>query len=166
MKYILLPGLSPKNKDWAYELKSDFKTQDLELIVVEWNHWEGEQRSFSISFEKENVLRMLKGVDDYTIIAKSVGTRLASFMIEEELLNPALVIFMGIPSQNEIYKKALGKLDPSKIKVIQNDRDPLGSFEEVEKFVATINPEIEVLEGERNDHNYPYGELILDLIKN
>ncbi len=165
MKYILLPGLSPKNKDWAYQLKAEFKTAGLELIVIEWNHWEGEKRNFSISFERENLLRLLKDFDEYTIIAKSVGTRLASTMIEKELLKPVQLILMGIPSQNEVYEKALVKLNPRKIKVIQNTGDPLGKFEEVEKFINKINPDIEIIEGGRNDHSYPYGELILDLIE-
>jgi hypothetical protein len=203
MKYILFPGFSKNNKEWAYDIAKEFKLKGKELTVVGWDHWTSGKSSFNIKLESEKVLNIISGwfkhrgiepavgalhlkdgfkggtlnphkagvvepvlmdEQEYIILAKSVGTRLVATMINDGMLKPKKLILMGIPSQNEIYKEALTKLKADQIVVIQNKKDPFNSFDEMKHFISQINADIKVIEGERNDHSYPYPELLLNLL--
>jgi hypothetical protein len=110
-------------------------------------------------------MKVIGGEERVVVLAKSVGTRLAARMIKNETLKPEKLIFMGVPSTNKIYEESLALLNPRKIKVIQNSNDPYGNFEEMRKFIKKINPEIEVIEKPSKTHNYPYPELLINLVK-
>ena len=75
---LILPGYSPKNKEWALEAKATMSLSH-EVKVLEWEHWGGE-RNFSL---KSELARIGATVDDvpFNILAKSIGTRVAMHLI-------------------------------------------------------------------------------------
>jgi hypothetical protein len=164
MKIILLPGMSARNESWGKQLKLDLKKLGKDIDIIKWDHWKSKDSNFSIKIEEQKLLKQIGDEKDYMILAKSVGTRLLSKLISDGKLVPKKVILMGVPSTNNIYKKAFSNFDPEKVKVIQNTKDPLVSFSEIKEFFMDVNKAIEVIEVEESGHDYPYPDLIDSLI--
>lgn len=162
MRYMLFPGFSKSNREWACDLKDYFQQKGLDLHVVSWLHWQQEKASFNINQEAQRVVD-ITGDSEATIIAKSIGTELAAYLISQNLIKVHRLILLGIPSRSELYKEALSQFDPTKVTVIQNSQDPKGYFSDVERFIHSINPEIKVIEKKSSNHSYPYNELIYKL---
>lgn len=162
MKMIILPGYSPKNREWAYEVKDNLKVGH-KVIVHEWPHWKSLNSSLSVSRETEKILKKV-GDDKVNFIAKSVGTRVLMHLTP--LLQGRInkVILCGIPTEGvsetaiKIYSEGFGHLEPGQVVVFQNKKDPLANFVDIKKFIGSINPKIKVFEKPRSDHHYPYYE--------
>jgi hypothetical protein len=88
-------------------------------------------------------------------------------MLSQGLLHPSKInkiLFMGVPSKNEVYRETLRSFDPKKIIIIQNSLDPMLDFFQVETFFKSINKDIELIEIEAKGHDYAYSELIYDIL--
>jgi predicted alpha/beta hydrolase family esterase len=156
---IILPGYSPRNKDWAEDLAKTMKLGH-KVSVHNWRHW-GKGGSLSQKYESEKIIEEL-GEDSTNIIAKSVGTFVAALLIpsiKEKILK---IILCGIPSVSEArkekYKEALKNFPGENVICFQNNGDPFASYLEVKSFMTDVNPKIKVIKKERNDHHYPYSE--------
>ena len=66
MKTIILPGYSPKNKQWADKITDDLKL-DHGVIPHYWKHWQA--GSMNLKYEVEKVL-------DYQVGSKGEQTRM------------------------------------------------------------------------------------------
>lgn len=154
----ILPGFSASNKDWALETAKKLDL-DHEVRPVFWSHWEDPEKTLNPKKKAQDLIDVLLH-DRANIIAKSVGTLVASYMIKEIPDRIEKVVLCGIPSTSkkklEILKESLNNFPPEKILVIQNTNDPLASYYEVKTFMQKINPKIQVVEKARQDHNYPY----------
>ncbi len=159
MKTLILPGYSLSNRPWAEEVK---KTVD-DSSVHEWKHWiTGEQKDFSVKSEVAKVLNEI-GESRVNIIAKSIGTLVAATLVKEIAHQLNKVILCGVPNafleDNDLEDKPyfnLKSLNPENILVIQNDKDPLASYNEVKEMFSKINPKIKIIKKDRGDHNYSY----------
>jgi pimeloyl-ACP methyl ester carboxylesterase len=161
MKTIILPGFSPHNKEWAEDIKKDLKLSH-DVLVHEWRHWKNSlslSTSLSLSYEL-NKIREEVGEDEFNIIGKSVGARMAIRVITELREKVKKVIICGVasisPDSQKAYLKALTTFPPDKIIVFQNTNDPFVPYLEVKIFIESINPKIKVIEKPRSDHHYPY----------
>lgn len=162
MVTVILPGFSSKNKDWAIDAANKINVfHDIRPIF--WDHWVDPDKKFDAKEKAGDVIDILLK-DSANIVAKSVGTLVASYMIESIPARIQKVIFCGIPladltDQNkEIIKNALKIMSPENIICFQNEEDPLGSYKDVEAFISSVNPGIKVIKKKASDHNYPYYE--------
>lgn len=162
MKTIILPGFSPHNKEWAYDVKnkSGFKGK---VLVHEWLHWKNGLSSLSLKKEIETISKEI-GDESVNFISKSVGTRVTVNLLPLFRKNIKKIIFCGIPLRGfgdktrKLFKEELGSFPSQKLIVFQNEKDPFGRYEIVKKFVEGINKKIKVVKKKRSDHNYPYFE--------
>lgn len=160
MKTIILPGYSPSNKEWAYEIKENLQLGH-SVLVHEWESWTG--GSLSVKNETEKILKTV-GKDELNIIAKSVGTRIVMHLIPLLQNQINKVILCGIPTRFEsdtarvLYKDGLLELAPDKVVCIQNTKDPLANYAVIKKFINSVDLKIKVIEKTRSDHHYPYFE--------
>lgn len=161
-KLIILPGYSPHNKEWCYEVKKNLEP-DIEVKVHEWRHWKS--GSFNLTFEVEELKKKITREDGkIDIIAKSVGTRVCMELIRILPDKIDRFILCGIPLRGmheksiEFFSSSLSKTSPEKVLCFQNKLDPFGSYRVVKKLLNDINPKIKIMEKERSDHNYPYFE--------
>lgn len=160
MKVIILPGYSPRNKEWAYEIKEELEPNH-EVIVHEWKHWR--EGSFSLKGELNAIGKKI-AKDKVGIIAKSVGTRVCMNLIPQSNDLIEKIILCGIPvkgdskTAKDIYSFGLSNMDSSKVVVFQNTKDPFADFNEIRKFIGSINKNIKVIEKPRRDHHYPYSD--------
>jgi pimeloyl-ACP methyl ester carboxylesterase len=162
MYTLILPGFSPKNKDWALDTKSKLQTLGVTQIIF-WEHWQtGNAEPEWIVKETKKILNDI-GDRKINIIAKSIGTLVAMYILNQ---NPNLInklILCGIPMGDlamgdDIHYQSLSKFPKKRLLCIQNENDDHGSFLQVKKFMESIDPEIKVISKARSDHEYPYAE--------
>lgn len=162
---LIIPGYSISNKDWAYKVKDELK--DLSPEVFEWTHWSDKNIKFSAKDESQKIKDLI--VESETnIIAKSIGTLSISYIINEIKINK--VIFCGIPindinSNSLAVYQNLGKFDPKKIMVFQNENDRHGNFEDVKNFLFEINRGIQITKTPGSTHDYPYFQEFINFLK-
>ena len=176
MLTLILPGYSPHNREWAYEVKKNLGNFD-NICVHEWGHWPSENRvrDSSVKFSLRNeIAEIIKLIDDkkVNVIAKSIGTRVTMHiapLLKDQLQK---VILCGIPTRGvsssafKTYKNGFSKLEIKNLIVFQNKKDPLANHDDVEKFVHKINPKVIIIEKNRKDHHYPYYEDFVEYFRN
>lgn len=168
MSVIILPGYSLHNKEWAFKLREDLPSFQIE--VHEWRHWNNPEKSFSVNQEIEKIINKIDG-KKVNIIAKSVGTRVAMKLLSDHKEKVGKIVLCGIPTDGEnkktfeIYKKGLENIDQQKILIIQNKNDPFASFDDIKKFIGSINFKIRIIEKPRSDHEYPYPNEIMNFFE-
>lgn len=169
MPTIILPGFSQHNEKWAKELKDALA--DDSVLIHFWLHWTTQNDS-DFSIENE-IPRILEKINDQRIkiVAKSIGTFIAMFLLEKipEKINK--IVLLGIPfndlSKEEIKKyEVIKDFDPKKILIIQNNQDPHGSFNDIFKYFYNLNNQIEILKQDSLTHEYPYYQIINNFLKN
>jgi len=156
---LILPGFSPHNKEWAYDLAERMKLNH-KVLVHEWRHW---QRGGGMAFGYETN-QILKEIDkqEVNIVAKSVGTSETIRILPQIKNQVKKVILCGIPLRTPSdknlsdFKNSLNLLNSKNIAIFQNIKDPLGNFEIIDEFIKKVNTSIKVHKMPGNDHNYPY----------
>lgn len=158
MVTLIIPGYSSLNKKWLEETASNIKTEG-EIRPIYWGHWTDE----SIKFDAKTKADLLDGVSGkrvVDIIAKSVGTLVATYLIEKSPEKIRKVILCGIPvndlseDDKEVYKNALRKISLSNVLFIQNNEDPHGGTDALKGLLAEFGKDVEVISKERDDHEY------------
>ena len=155
MKTIILPGYSPRNKDWALKVKRNLPGKN--ALAHDWEHWKG--GSMSVKKELERIIQEA-GEGSLNIIAKSVGTRVAMHFLLRKTNKVEKIILCGIPTVSqenaELFRKALEGFPSEDLVVLQNSLDPFATFEEVKEFMQKVNSEIKVTQKQSSTHDYPY----------
>lgn len=155
---IILPGYSPHNKKWLEETAVSVKSGD-EIRPIYWGHWD----DTSIKFNPEVKANLLDGVSGkrvVDIVAKSIGTLVASYLIQKSPDKIRKVILCGIPfndldeKDKEVVKNALRLIPPENIICIQNNTDPHGSFDTIKIFLSEFGDKIKIISKDRSDHEY------------
>ena len=151
---MILPGYSPRNKDWADEVKKNLSG---DIFAHDWEHWQG--GAMSVKSELERIEKEA-GQETLNIIAKSVGTRVAMQFLLRKTNRLDKIILCGIPSVSEenaeVFRRALESFSPKNIIVFQNEKDPFATYEEVKEFMGKVNSEIKVIQKPASTHDYPY----------
>ena len=169
MSTIILPGFSQYNENWAKELKNSL--EDNQTIIHNWLHWITQnENDFSIENE---IFRIQEKINDQkiNIIAKSIGTYVAMFLLEKIPKKINKIVLLGIPlndlNEEEIKKyKIIQNFDPKRILIVQNSQDPHGLFDDVFKYFYSLNNQFEILKQDSLTHEYPYYQLINNFLKN
>lgn len=162
MVTIILPGLSPHNKEWLEETAKGIRG-DSEIRPIYWAHWTDPSVKFDAK-TKANLLDGVSGKRVVDIVAKSIGTVAASYLIQKSPEKIRKVIFCGIPlngldeKNKEIIKNALRKIPVENCICFQNDEDPVGGFSSVKNFLSDLGKEMKIIEKQRSDHEYFYIE--------
>lgn len=160
MKTIILPGFSPKNKDWAYLVANTLKKSQ-PTVVHEWKHWKSGKTKKK--WMEEEVKLILKEINNkkFNLLTKSIGTMVAMSVLKLTPKSINKIILCGIPVQvfksgdNNSFEE-LKQIPPERLLCIQNKNDPLGSLTQVKKLLNPINRFIKIHSKPRSDHEYPY----------
>lgn len=160
MVTLIIPGYSSHNKAWLEETASNIRS-DGEIRPIYWGHWTDETIKFSAK-TKADLLDGVSGKRVVDIIAKSIGTLVAAYLIEKSPEKIRKVVLCGVPlndlseKDKEVYKNAFRKISPSIILIIQNDEDPHGGVEALKGLLSEFGNDIEILTKARADHEYFY----------
>lgn len=157
MQTIILPGFSVKNKQWVDETANNLEIDGV-IRPIHWDHWVDEKEKFDIKEKATVIARHARG-EKINIVAKSIGTLVASLIIQKIPDQIERVIFCGIPvndlTEDDLLqiKKAIGILK-DRIIIYQNSNDPHGSYDQVKKFEL----DFKLIEKPSYNHEYPYFE--------
>jgi len=160
MVTIIIPGFSDHNKEWLETTAKSVKT-DGEIRPIYWGHWTDPNIKFD-PMEKAQLLDGVSGKRVVDIVAKSLGTLVASYLIEKSPEKVRKVIFCGIPlndigdEEKETIKAALRKISPENIICFQNDEDPHGGTDMLKGFLSEFGNDIQIVLKARDDHEYFY----------
>jgi len=162
MVTIILPGYSAHNKNWLEETAQGVGVQG-EIRAVYWDHWTDPTKKFDAK-EKGRLINDITGAGASDIVAKSIGTLVAAYMILNAPAKIRKVVLCGIPlndlseSDKEVIKMALKSIPSKNVICFQNDEDPHGGFGQLESFMSGFDSDVEVISKSRADHEYSYVE--------
>lgn len=168
MVTIILPGGSVSNKEWLEETAKKINVEG-EIRPIYWDHWQNPEKEFNKE-EKARLINDIAGMRVIDVVAKSIGSLVAAYMIQKAPEKIHKVILNGIPlndigeEEKEIIKSALKLVPVENIIVFQNGEDPHGSFDQAKKFLSEVNAGIKIISKERDDHEYPYANEFHDFL--
>lgn len=160
MVTVILPGYSLHNKDWLEETAKTINVEG-EIRSIYWDHWENPEKKFDVK-EKARLISDIAGIRSTDIIAKSIGTLVAAYMILKSPDKIRKVVLCGIPlndlseEDKEVLKLALKSIPAKNIVCFQNDEDPHGSTDQLNGLLSGLDADIEIISKSRGDHEYPY----------
>lgn len=169
MVTVILPGASVHNKEWLEETAEKIGVGG-EIRPIYWDNWTEPEREFDKK-EKARLIDDVVGARMIDIIAKSIGTLVAGYMIQRAPEKIRKVILNGIclndldENEKEILKSALKLVPPENIICFQNEEDPHGNFNQAKNFLTDVNPEIVIISKPRSDHEYFYIDEFRDFLK-
>jgi len=165
MNIIYLPGNSVNNKIWIEKVKERFD-EFSEGEILNYDHWQSGEKWINIESESFKLAEMVKDKNDYFVFAKSIGSVLALKNIYEGSFKPLKIVFCGHPYRaltNNDYLKSL------KIPTlfIQNEFDPVYSYEKLEKTLSENSPsDYRIIKNADVDtHNYEDLEMLAKTTK-
>lgn len=160
MVTFILPGYSAGNKDWAEETAKNLKVEG-QIRPIFWDHWQNPEKHFRPKEKARLIVGLARG-QKVSIVAKSVGTLVAAYVISEIPQQINKIILCGIPTVSDerlgVFQEACKNIEPVQAICYQNEGDPFEKPEDIEKFMRKVNPRIKVVSTPRHDHHYPYYE--------
>ena len=151
MKLILLPGLSPKNKEWIEAIEEGLSDLFDSTYIQYYGHWSS-GGGMDIDKEEEKLIENVKDDADYVIFAKSAGIGITLKAISEKRIKPKKCIFIGIPFPWRSEHKITNSIP---ILFIQQTHDPFQGFKELKESLEKSGLDnYEMREVEGNDHIY------------
>ena len=170
MHIIYLAGNSFGNKSWIEKIKTEFdKFSDGEILY--YDHWQSGEKWINLQKESEKLTEFAKDKTDYFVFAKSIGSVLALKNIFEKTLNPQKLIICGHPypiakQENLPIDEYLKTLTVPTV-FIQNESDPVYSFDELSKTLKDNRPSNyhHIKNPDNNTHDYEDINGIIEIAK-
>lgn len=167
MQALIFGGMSPRHQAWVREVSAALQSDFDEVRLLDYRHWDSQNSAMDMEYEIAEAVRLAEGLTDYVVVAKSIGSVLASLATARGLLVPRHCLFMGFPLRVVLEEfpetaKALPHLPPTIF--LHNESDPLGTSEAVRAYVAEHAPRQYALQTLPGDtHDYVDFELIARL---
>lgn len=162
---IILGGNSKNNISWVKRITKIF-SNDYKTHGFYYEHWNND-KEINFDIELDKLKRIHNDINDYFIVAKSIGSIVTLMGIEKHIIKPKKIVIMGFPL--ELIKSTNFNIDSlidsaikeTKILVIEQKHDPLGSYEEVYK---SLPKHIKVIEISGHYHVYNNMNVIKPII--
>jgi len=131
-KLLVLPGNSPRNRQWGEECAAFFADRFDEVVVQLYDHWESGEAKIDFVAELEKIAELVElGGDDteWYIFAKSIGSVLALLAVEADVIEPERCVFFGMPldAAEAVLGESWAPLTEFAVPalVFHNDHDPV-----------------------------------------
>lgn len=162
---LILGGNTSNNLSWINKYTKEYQKNN-KVKSIKYDHWNTNNK-IDRELELNKVITELKEFNNYSIIAKSVGSIITLTGIERNLIKPDNLIILGLPllyiKNNEI--DIISLLEKAKketnIMIIQQKDDPIGKYTEVKELVPK---DIKVIEIPGHYHIYGNIKIIKDII--
>lgn len=157
---LIVPGQHVVNRDWAKSLAQQLRIECNSLDYPWWHESDGE-------INVEEIKSRIAAIQPDIVIAKSIGTLLTSFALQDRLIAPRLLVIMGVPlksiSAEEVeIIRSVQDIDDLSVLVIQQTSDCLGSYSDVAHLFGRSNVSLAEVPGD--DHMYADFEEMARLI--
>jgi hypothetical protein len=161
VKIIGAPGIKPETVEWMTRL-GDALHFPAAIELLNYRHWSSGGEA-DVAYEA----CQLAGRTPDLVIAKSLGTMIAATAFESEGFRPARAIFIGSPLNRfgeSDYRRLSSMLREVPAILIQQDRDPAGTFRALEQRVSGI-PNCRLVQVEGDDHVYGNIEELSEIVR-
>ncbi len=143
MKVLILGGNSPRHYDWNRQLAAVLGKAGFEPIIHDYVHWQTGAPLADMEAEIASVSEQLKGERGYAIIAKSIGTVIATLAVARGELHPKKCVLLGVPhtgiaGDTADFLPSLATLPRTLF--VQNEHDPYGSAEGLDALLERSCP--------------------------
>ena len=143
MNIVILGGNSPRHKQWIRDVKTALESSFDEVRLLDYKHWATGADSADIDYEITQTAKLVEDLDDYIIVAKSVGTIIAMTGCASGVLKPHALLLMGVPLRG--YEDIATELSQAiaalpNVTFLQNENDPFGTSDEVEALIKKSPP--------------------------
>lgn len=158
MNIVILGGKSKRHYEWIRELKEQLQGLAEEVVIHDYKHWLTYSARVDINEELRRIARTVSSKEPYIIVAKSLGTVLATIGTSKEILDPRACVFLGTPLS--VIKEEFPHFQENyhalpRTIFVQNENDPLGSSQELGVFLEAGHPydwELITLPGDTHDY--------------
>lgn len=169
MNIVILGGNSPAHKQWIRDLGAHLESDKHNVFLHDYKHWNSGDESADIEYEIRQVGDKFGNLTDCLIIAKSVGTVIATLAVAHSRIKPTKTVLLGIPidgvaGETEGFAASFYLLPETQI--LQNQHDPYGSSSGIENFLGQHGTEKHRLHIIDNvdTHDYQDFDLISELV--
>lgn len=156
---IILGGNSEKNRTWVLRVAKTLAPEDGSVYAHTYSHWVNGTAFINIEHEIKSLGKHKTPTGACIVIAKSMGIILALEGISRGILQPVACLFLGFPlkiiGNQPLPTKELLNFAPKETLFIQNDRDPLGSYDEVKGFLEETGTLTQIRKWSGHTHDYP-----------
>lgn len=166
MKIVVLGGNNPRHHDWIRELGTTLQAAGHTVILHDYEHWQTGAPLADIDHEIEHLHTLLKTETDYLLIAKSIGTVIATLGVARNRFAPAKCLLLGVPFTGiagETPEFLPGLATLPRTLFIQNEFDPYGSAEGLDMLLTRSHPSVFDLVVVENNTTHDYTDF--DLLK-
>ncbi|MGV9001869.1 MAG: alpha/beta family hydrolase [Candidatus Saccharimonadaceae bacterium] len=158
MNLLILGGNSARHKLWIRQARDALVPYFDEVKFLDYKHWEMGEENTHITHEISEVGKLVADWDEYVVLAKSIGTVVATKAHAQGALRAKAYILLGLPLKGTVnqmpeFSKELQAL--SNISIYQNESDPFGGTKEVKTFLKKneiVN--IALIQTQGNTHDY------------
>ena len=145
---LILGGNSKNNISWLNRITKIFN-KNYNVNAIYYEHWNNDSE-INFDIELSKLEKLHDEIKEYFIVAKSIGSIISLMGIEKKIIKPKKVVIMGFPIG--LIKKTNFNIEPliessvkrAEILVIQQKYDPIGSYEEVVKFLPSNIKVVEI----------------------
>lgn len=142
MHIVFIPGNNAGNKDWINSLADYHADIFPARSVHEHSHW-GERDFIDIETELNLVVSKVRGIKEYSIVAKSAGIFVTLKGIYDGTLKPAKCVFIGFPvdfaeTRGYNFLEWFQRLNIPTL-FIQQEFDPYCSFSRLESILNSLS---------------------------
>ena len=130
MNVLVLGGNNPRHAEWVRELGAALTKTGHTVFLHDYAHWKSGAALADIDTEIGRISKKLHGKRDFVIVAKSIGTVIATLGLARGAFRAISCVLLGVPHNGiaaEIKDFAPGLSSLPKTTFIQNEYDPCGS---------------------------------------
>ena len=140
MNAIILGGQSPRHKEWVRDLALSLSGAFSEVRYLDYDHWDNGSADINLDLEVDEASKLVEGWDDYVVVAKSIGTVVATLAVSKGLLNPKHCVFLGFPlfATEQIDNFSSDLLALPHIDFVHNEFDKVAAASSVKVYLESI----------------------------
>ena len=121
MDILLLGGQSPRHLEWSRALAEALESHGHHVARLVYANWLAGTRVIDIEAEVSAAAELAGPLDRPVVVAKSIGTVIATLAIGRRLIQPAGEVFLGLPLEAfENDPEAVGYL-PNGVRRVARD---------------------------------------------
>ena len=157
MNALILGGQSPRHHEWVREVAGALRPHFGRVAFVDYRHWTS-GGEIDVAYEMAVAAQQVASWDAYVVVAKSIGTVIATLGTAAGQLDPWRCVFCGFPLAvvQRAYPQvtsALAALPPTVC--LQNEQDPLGSAAALQVYLTqAAAPKVRLLLTPGETHDY------------
>jgi len=168
MNILILGGNSIQNREWVFSLAAALERTGASTIPYEYHHWKSGDDFIDIEYELTALQHSNLLTNEYILIAKSKGAVLALQGIHTGVLHPSRCVLLGLPlnviHEHSIPVQSWLSLAAATATFIQNEHDPLGSYDAVQSYLIEAGvPEAHIIASPGDTHDYLDFATIIEL---